>query len=73
MQNEFEMSLLGELIFFLGLQIHQALPNESHVLAVKRIFRYPKGTKEFGLWYPKRKDLSLITYRDADWVDCIDD
>jgi hypothetical protein len=23
MQNEFEMSLLGELFFFLGLQIHQ--------------------------------------------------
>jgi hypothetical protein len=31
----------------------QAAPKESHVLAVKRIFRYLKGTKEFGLWYPK--------------------
>jgi hypothetical protein len=38
----------------------QAAPKESHVLAVKRIFRYLKGTKEFGLWYPKGKDLSLI-------------
>jgi hypothetical protein len=28
----------------------QAAPKESHVLAVKRIFRYLKGTKEFGLW-----------------------
>jgi hypothetical protein len=27
----------------------QAAPNESHVLAVKRIFRYLKGTKEFRL------------------------
>jgi hypothetical protein len=45
---------------------------ESHVLAVKRIFRYLKGTKEFGLWYPKGKDLSLIAYTDADWVGCID-
>jgi hypothetical protein len=43
------------------------------VLAVKRIFRYLKGTKEFGLWYPKGKDLSLIAYTDADWVGCIDD
>jgi hypothetical protein len=31
----------------------QASTKESHVLAVKRIFRYLKGTKEFGLWYPK--------------------
>jgi hypothetical protein len=36
------------------------------VLAVKRIFRYLKGTKAFGLWYPKGKDLSLIAYIDAD-------
>jgi hypothetical protein len=137
MQNEFEMSLLGELSFFLGLQIRQsnqgifisqtkyiremlksfgmedcklvitpmqtrcklskdddskssyqrqyssmigsllyvttsrldvmqavgqvtqfqASPKESHVLAVKRIFRYLKGIEEFSLWYPKGKDL----------------
>jgi hypothetical protein len=43
------------------------------VLAVKRIFRYLKGTKEFGLWYPKVKDLSLIAYIDAYWAGCIDD
>jgi hypothetical protein len=36
-------------------------------------FRYLKGTKEFGLWYPKGKDLSLIAYTDVDWVGCIDD
>jgi hypothetical protein len=35
----------------------QAPPKESHVLAVKRIFRYLKGTKDFGLWYPKGKYL----------------
>jgi hypothetical protein len=51
----------------------QAAPKESHVLAVKRIFRYLKGTKEFGLWYPKGKDLSLMAYTDADWAGCIDD
>jgi hypothetical protein len=153
MQNEFEMSLLGELYFFLGLQIRQsnqgifisqtkyiremlkrfgmqdfklvitpmqtscklskdddskstdqrqyrsiigsllyvttsrpdvmqtvgqvarfqAAPKESHVLVAKRIFKYLKGTKEFGLWYPKGKDISLITYTDVDWAGCIDD
>jgi hypothetical protein len=51
----------------------QAAPKESHVLAVKRIFRYLKGTEEFGLWYPKGKYLSLIAYTDADWAGCIDD
>jgi hypothetical protein len=51
----------------------QAAPKESHVLVVKRIFRYFKGTKEFGLWYPKENDLSLIAYTDADWAGCIDD
>jgi hypothetical protein len=51
----------------------QATPKESHVLAVKRIFRYLKGTQEFGLWYPKGKDLSLISYTDADWAGYIND
>jgi hypothetical protein len=51
----------------------QTAPKESHVLAVKNIFRYLKGTEEFGLFYPKGKDLSLIAYIDADWAGCIDD
>jgi hypothetical protein len=51
----------------------QATPKESHVLTMKRIFRYLKGTKGFGLWYQKGKDLSLIAYKDADWAGCIDD
>jgi hypothetical protein len=51
----------------------QATPKESHVLGVKRIFRYLKGTEEFGLWYPKGKDLSFIAYTDAYWAFCIDD
>jgi hypothetical protein len=50
----------------------QATPKESHVLVVKRIFKDLKGEKEFGLWYPKGKDISLIAYKDTDWADCID-
>jgi hypothetical protein len=61
------MQVVGQVARF------QASPNESHVLAVKRIFRYVKGTKEFGLWYPKGKYLSLISYTDSDWAGCIDD
>ena len=51
----------------------QAALKESRVLTMKRIFRYLKGKEEFGLWYPKGKDRSLIAYIDADWVGCIDD
>jgi hypothetical protein len=40
---------------------------------VKIVFRYLKGTKEFRLWYPKGKDISLIAYKDVDWAGCIDD
>ena len=36
----------------------QSEPNESHVLAIKRIFRYLKGTIDLGLWYPS-KDFHL--------------
>ena len=51
----------------------QVAPKESHVLTVKRIFKYLKGTKAFGLWYPKGKYLSLIAYTDEDQAGCIDD
>ena len=51
----------------------QASPKESHVLAVKRIFRYLKGTMDYGLWYPKGNELTLIAYTDADWAGSVDD
>ena len=52
--------------------IFQASPKESHVLAVKRIFRYLKGTMDYGLWYPKGNELTLIAYTDADWTSCVE-
>ncbi|KAI3667036.1 hypothetical protein L6452_42078 [Arctium lappa] len=45
----------------------QAKPKESHLLAVKRFFRYIKGTPYLGLWYPKSSDYNLIAYSDADF------
>jgi hypothetical protein len=56
------MQVVGQVARF------QEAPKKSHVLGVKRIFKYLKGTKEFGLWYPKGKDLSLISYTDVDWA-----
>ena len=43
----------------------QANPKETHVLAIKRIFKYLKGTTEFGLWYPKGNELTMVAYIDA--------
>nr|GEY87696.1 retrovirus-related Pol polyprotein from transposon TNT 1-94 [Tanacetum cinerariifolium] len=45
---------------------YQANPNEHHVSAVKRIFRYLKGTINLGLWYPKDFGFDLTAYSDAD-------
>ncbi|GJW30099.1 hypothetical protein Tco_0046974 [Tanacetum coccineum] len=45
---------------------YQANPNENHVSAVKRIFRYLKGTINLGLWYPKDSGFDLTAYSDAD-------
>ncbi|GJX06078.1 retrovirus-related pol polyprotein from transposon TNT 1-94 [Tanacetum coccineum] len=49
---------------------YQVNPNEHHVSAVKRIFRYLKGTINLGLWYPKDSDFDLTAYSDADHAGC---
>eukprot|EP00253_Pinus_taeda_P009887 PITA_09887 len=51
----------------------QSAPKQSHLLAVKRILRYLKGTSDFGLWYPKNSTLTVTAYPDADWAGSIDD
>ncbi|GJR41940.1 retrovirus-related pol polyprotein from transposon TNT 1-94 [Tanacetum coccineum] len=51
---------------------YQAKPTEKHLHAVKRIFRYLKGTINMGLWYSKDTGMSLTTYSDADHVGCQD-
>eukprot|EP00253_Pinus_taeda_P014802 PITA_14802 len=51
----------------------QAAPKESHIISVKRILRYLKGTTEYGLWYPKGNDLVIQAYTNADWVGSVDD
>ena len=48
----------------------QADPREPHLVAVKRIFRYLKGSQNLGLWYPRESDFKLIGYSDADFAGC---
>ncbi|GJY60550.1 retrovirus-related pol polyprotein from transposon TNT 1-94 [Tanacetum coccineum] len=53
---------------------YQANPKESHLIVVKRIFRYLKGTLCLGLWYPKCSGFDLkgyptLTMLDATWTE----
>jgi hypothetical protein len=52
---------------------YQAVPKQSHLLAVKRIFRYLKGTMNYGLWYPRNHNFQLSFYSDVDWANCVDE
>ncbi|GKE32898.1 retrovirus-related pol polyprotein from transposon TNT 1-94 [Tanacetum coccineum] len=45
---------------------YQAKPTEKHLNAVKRIFRYLKGTINMGLWYSKDTGMSMTAYADVD-------
>ncbi|GJX11270.1 retrovirus-related pol polyprotein from transposon TNT 1-94 [Tanacetum coccineum] len=125
MCSKFKMSMMGKILFFLGLQIFQnprgifinqskyaleplkkygfdscdpvdtpkwrnqnwmrikkgkplihhtivARPTKKHLHAVKRIFRYLKGTVNRGLWYPKDSSIALTAFADADHAGCQD-
>ncbi|GKD62896.1 retrovirus-related pol polyprotein from transposon TNT 1-94, partial [Tanacetum coccineum] len=45
---------------------YQASPTKKHLEALKRVFRYLRGTINWGLWYPKDTAMALTTYADAD-------
>ncbi|GKA90234.1 putative ribonuclease H-like domain-containing protein, partial [Tanacetum coccineum] len=51
---------------------YQAKPTEKHLHAVKRIFRYLKGTINMGLWYLKDSCIALTAFADADHAGCQD-
>nr|GEW93937.1 hypothetical protein [Tanacetum cinerariifolium] len=43
---------------------------DKALYAIKRIFRYLKGTINLGLWYPKDYGFDLTAYSDADHAGC---
>ncbi|CAN1780900.1 Retrovirus-related Pol polyprotein from transposon RE1 [Linum perenne] len=53
----------------------QSSPRKSHLSAVKRIFRYLKGTASMGSWYSKNDSFGLLAYSDSDYalvkMDCV--
>eukprot|EP00253_Pinus_taeda_P027780 PITA_27780 len=77
-------SMIGSLLYLTGTQpdiMHavgivgrfQGNPKETHIQAVKRIFKYLQGTQNYGLWYPRDTNLTLHPYTDADWARSVDD
>ncbi|GJX93275.1 retrovirus-related pol polyprotein from transposon TNT 1-94 [Tanacetum coccineum] len=80
MHGRFEISLMGEMKFFLGLQIHQSpkgifisqatrtSQKATTLKEVKRIFKYLKGTINMGLWNPKDSSFELTAFSDADSI-----
>ncbi|GJZ22281.1 retrovirus-related pol polyprotein from transposon TNT 1-94 [Tanacetum coccineum] len=51
---------------------YKAPPNKKHLEALKRVFRYLKGTINWGLCYPKDTAMALTAYVDADHAGCQD-
>nr|GEY48126.1 retrovirus-related Pol polyprotein from transposon TNT 1-94 [Tanacetum cinerariifolium] len=45
---------------------YQASPIKNYLEALKQVFRYLKGTINWGLWYPKDTAMALTAYADAD-------
>ncbi|KAH9782217.1 hypothetical protein KPL71_008805 [Citrus sinensis] len=71
MMEIFEMTDLGLMTFFLGMEIKQ---NENEVfISAKRVLRYVKGTCNFGIKFTRSKEFKLFGYSDSDWGGSIDD
>ncbi|GKC73955.1 retrovirus-related pol polyprotein from transposon TNT 1-94 [Tanacetum coccineum] len=52
--------------------LYQAKPAEKNLHAVKRIFRYLRGTINMGLWYSKDSCIALTAFVDVDHAGCQD-
>eukprot|EP00253_Pinus_taeda_P025500 PITA_25500 len=77
-------SIIGALLYLIAMrpdimqvvgmvERFQSTPKQSHLLVVKIILRYMKGTPDFNLWYPKSSTLTMTAYTDTDWAKCVDD
>ncbi|GJR34330.1 putative ribonuclease H-like domain-containing protein [Tanacetum coccineum] len=51
----------------------QVTPKTSHLLAIKRIFRYLKGKPTLGLWYSRDSPFELVSYTDSDYAGATQD
>ncbi|XP_023739095.1 uncharacterized mitochondrial protein AtMg00810-like [Lactuca sativa] len=49
---------------------HLANPKLPHLILVKSIFRYLKGSAKLGLWYPKNPDFDLYAFAGSNYGGC---
>ena len=52
--------------------LHMHDPRANHLLLVKRVLRYIRGTTGHGLTLFRRSSNKLMAYSDADWAGCLD-
>jgi hypothetical protein len=52
---------------------YQSAPKQIQLVVVARIFKYLKGTMNYGLWYPRNQNFQLTSYSDANWENCVDE
>nr|GEX66060.1 Gag-Pol polyprotein [Tanacetum cinerariifolium] len=78
---KFEMSMMGELKFFLGIQIHQSprgifINQAKYAQERNRLrnisHRYIKDTIHMGLWYSKDTSFELTAFSYSDHAGCLD-
>ncbi|GJX20619.1 hypothetical protein Tco_0223296 [Tanacetum coccineum] len=51
----------------------QVTPKTSHLLVVKRIFRFLKGKPTLGLWFSRDSPFELVVYTDSDYAGATQD
>jgi hypothetical protein len=50
--------------------LHMHTPREPHLIALKRILRYLRGSLDYGLLLRPSPTLELVVYTDVDWAGC---
>jgi hypothetical protein len=50
------------------LSLYMVDPRRVHLIAVKHVMRYLKGTVDYGLKYVANSEISLLGYSDSNWV-----
>ncbi|XP_022895355.1 uncharacterized protein LOC111409547 [Olea europaea var. sylvestris] len=73
LKQEFEMSMVGELSYFLGLQVKQTedglfISQSKYAKNLVKRFGYVSGTVDLGIFYSRNSNLDLAGYSDADWA-----
>nr|GEZ72647.1 retrovirus-related Pol polyprotein from transposon TNT 1-94 [Tanacetum cinerariifolium] len=75
-KSRFEISMMGEMTFFLGLQVNQSpygifINQSKYVLEILNKYRM-ESCDLVGLWYTKDSGFELTGFSDADYAGCKD-